>query len=104
MNGAEFLGSSSCPSISEAIMEPLMTKTFVLAALPLILSLGVIPAAQAQPAHAGWRDAYDSVVVIPHRNAEEYLRMREPRWFAPPHAAAQPQDHVKDPFVDLHFE
>jgi len=81
-----------------------MTKTCILAALPLILSLGVISAAQARPARAGWRDAYDSVVVIPHRNAEEYLQMREPRWFAPPPAAAQSQGHVKDPFVDLHFE
>ncbi len=81
-----------------------MTKTCVLVALPLILSLGVIPAAQAQPAHAGWRDAYDSVVVIPHRNADGYWQMQGSRWFAPPPAAAQPQDHVKDPFADLHFE
>jgi len=81
-----------------------MRKTCIVAALPLILSLGVIPAAQAQPAHAGWRDAYNSVVVIPHRHADEYLQMREPRWFALPPAAAQPQDHVKDPFADLHFE
>ena len=60
-----------------------MTKISILAALPLIFSLGS--------------------VVLPHRN-EEYLQVREPRWFAPPPAAAQPQDHVKDPFADLHFE
>ena len=80
-----------------------MTKTSILAALPLILSLGILPAALAQPAHDSWRDAYDSV-VLPHRNAEGYLPMREPRWFALPPAAARPQDHVKDPFADLHFE
>jgi hypothetical protein len=79
-----------------------MTKISILAALPLIFSLGITPAAQARPAHDSWRDAYDNV-VLPHRN-EEYLQMREPRWFAPPPAAAQPQDHVKDPFADLHFE
>ena len=81
-----------------------MSKTCIVAALPLILSLTVIPTAQAQPAHAGWRNAYDSVVVIPHRHADAYLQMREPQRFAPPPAAAQSQDHVKDPFADLHFE
>jgi hypothetical protein len=83
--------------------EPLMTKTCILAALPLILSLTMIPAAQAQPAHA-WRDAYGSVVVIPHRNVDEYSHMRgEERWFVPP-PEAKPQEHAKDPFADLHFE
>jgi hypothetical protein len=81
-----------------------MSKTCIVAALPLILSLTVIPTAQAQPARAGWRDAYGSVVVIPRGHADEYLQMREPRRFALPPVAAQPQDHVKDPFADLHFE
>jgi len=81
-----------------------MSKTCIVAALPLILSLTVIPTAQAQPAHAGWRNAYDSVVVIPHRNPEERLQMRVPLWLAPPPAAAPLQDRVKDPFADLHFE
>jgi hypothetical protein len=104
MQGVEFFGSAYRTYRSEPVMEPLMTKTSIFAALPLILSLGVIPAAQARPAHAGWRDAYDSAVVIPHRNADEYLQMRAPQWLAPPPVAAQAQDHMKDPFADLHFE
>jgi hypothetical protein len=81
-----------------------MRKASILAALPLVLSLGILPAVQAQPAHAGWRDAYDTVVVIPHRHADEYLQIRESRSFAPPPAAVQSQDQVMDPFADLHFE
>ncbi len=80
-----------------------MTKPSVLVALPLILSLAVIPAARAQPAHSGWRTAYDSIVVIPHGSAEEYPQMRGPRWLAPLPAARSP-DLMKDPFADLHFE
>jgi hypothetical protein len=78
-----------------------MTKTSVLAALPLILALGSVPSARAQPAHAGWRNAYDGFVVIPH-NADDSLQMRGPRWVAP--APVPSRDHMKDPFADLHFE
>jgi hypothetical protein len=104
MKGTEYLGSAPCLPVSEPVMEPLMTKISILAALPLVLSLTIVPAAQAQPAHA-WRDAYGSAVVLPHRDTEPHWQMRgAEQWFALPPAAAQPQDHVKDPFADLHFE
>jgi hypothetical protein len=82
-----------------------MKTTCTVAALPLILSLAIIPAAQARPSHADWRDAYGSVAVRPHRDFAAHAQMRgTERWFAPPAPEIQPQDHVKDPFASLHFE
>ena len=82
-----------------------MKKTCIVAALPFILSLAVIPAAQARASHADWRDSYGSVAVRPRRDVAAQAQMRgTDRWFAPPASEMRPQDDVKDPFASLHFE
>jgi hypothetical protein len=90
-------------------MKPISKKTCMLAALPLILSLSIIPTAYARAARPDWPGAGDmhhgSFLLIPLRNPGVRLDMRaSEREFVSPPAMAYSQNQANDPFADLHFE
>jgi hypothetical protein len=84
-----------------------MKKTCILTALPLILSLAIIPPTEAlakQPdGSVVGAGRYNHLVLNATRSAEQRLDMREmDRSFAPPAARAPSQ--ARNPFADLHLE
>jgi|1185.fasta_scaffold1061630_1 hypothetical protein len=86
-----------------------MKKTCILSALPLILSLAIIPTTQALAKQPDWSvvgsTRYGRLVLMPHGSAEQRMDMREmDRSFAPPAAMAPSHSQTRDPFADLHLE
>ena len=86
-----------------------MKKTCILSALPLILSLAIIPTTQALAKQPDWSvvgsTPYGRIVLMPHGSAEQRMDMREmDRSFSPPAAMASSHSQARDPFADLHLE
>jgi hypothetical protein len=94
-------------------LERPMTKTIIVTALRLAVSLAIAGPAQAWPGPASGIDcAWNSertecnalTVALVHKHAAAHPHIRRTEHAGIPLAPARPPDHDEDPLASMHFE